>query len=819
MDRYLCIHGHFYQPPRENPWLEAIEIQDSARPYHDWNERVTAECYAPNASSRILDEEGRIVNIVSNYSRISFNFGPTVLSWMEQNAPDVYHAILEADRQSKEWRSGHGNALAQVYNHIIMPLANRRDKQTQVIWGIKDFESRFKRFPEGMWLPETAVDYETLEVLAENGIMFTVLAPHQASRVRKLRTSKWRDVSGARIDPTRAYACRLPSGRSITIFFYDGPLSQAVAFENLLNKGEDFANRLLSGFSDTRDWPQIMNIATDGETYGHHHRFGDMALAYALNYVEENGLARLSNYGEYLDQHPPTHEVQIFDDTSWSCVHGIQRWKSNCGCNTGTNPDWHQEWRTPLRDALDWLREQLAFRYEHMIKEYLRNPWHVRDAYINIILDRSKEHVYDFVHTHAKRNVDNGEMVTVLKLLEIQRDALLMYTSCGWFFDDLSGIETIQILQYAGRALQLYEFISGDTSLEKAFLDKLKRATSNISDQGDGTGIYKKNVTGSMIDPKTVGIHYAVSSLFEEYTDKTVIYCYEVNREDYQKIQSGHARLAVGKISIISHITWMSEDISFCVLHLGSHVINGGAHTFKGDDEYQTMKQEIIAAFETGEFIEIVRLMDMYFGTHSYSLRDLFRDEQRKILTLDISSTLEELETTYRSMYDNNNILMGFLKEVGMPIPPAFYTTAEFILNFDMQKAFSDDGIDAERIRQIIQDVQKWNIPLATEELEFAIRGKMAAFIDELLINPSNAPLLVEIRELMELLNALPVDVNLWHVQNVYYKLARTVYKDFLLRARTGEEDAEQWVTVFRDLGERLFFNIAAIFDEGSPHA
>jgi len=236
MDRYLCIHCHFYQPPRENPWLESIELQESAYPYHDWNERITAECYEPNAASRILTTDNRIIRIVNNYSRISFNVGPTLLSWMANRAPETYQAILDADRESQQRFSGHGSAIAQVYNHMIMPLANRRDKQTQVFWGIRDFESRFNRAPEGMWLAETAVDIETLEVLAANGIQFTILAPSQARHERRVTTTKFKNVEGGKIDPTRPYVCNLPSGRSINLFFYDGPISRAVAFEGLLQR-------------------------------------------------------------------------------------------------------------------------------------------------------------------------------------------------------------------------------------------------------------------------------------------------------------------------------------------------------------------------------------------------------------------------------------------------------------------------------------------------------------------------------------------------------------------------------------------------------
>src|ERR687897_141276 len=374
MERYVCIHGHFYQPPRENAWLETVELQDSAYPYHDWNQRITAECYAPNSVARILDDQGRIVQLVNNYSRISFNFGPTLLQWLENNEPEVYEAILSADRLSMQKFAGHGSAIAQPYNHIILPLASQRDRRTQVLWGIGDFERRFKRRPEGIWLPETAVDLETLEILAEEGIRFTILAPHQASRVRRTGARLWQDVTGARIDPTRPYSQQLPSGKSIGLFFYDGPIARAVAFEGLLTRGDHFADRLIGAFSDQRSWPQLVHIATDGESYGHHHRFGDMALAYALNQIESKKLAQLTNYGEYLERHPPTQEVEIIEKSSWSCFHGIDRWWSNCGCNTGGHPNWDQEWRTPLRDALDWLRDSLSKPFETHAGKFLKDP-------------------------------------------------------------------------------------------------------------------------------------------------------------------------------------------------------------------------------------------------------------------------------------------------------------------------------------------------------------------------------------------------------------------------------------------------------------
>ncbi|MGH9794286.1 MAG: DUF3536 domain-containing protein, partial [Candidatus Acidiferrales bacterium] len=451
MERYVCIHAHFYQPPRENPWLEAIEQQQSARPYHDWNERVTAECYAPNTAARIQGSDGRIASIVNNFAKISFNVGPTLLAWMDELAPDTYRTIIAADQESMQRFSGHGSAIAQVYNHTILPLGNRRDKQTQIRWGIRDFQQRFGRKPEGMWLAETAVDLESLDLLAEHGIRFTVLAPSQAKHARKIGAKSWQDVSNQQIDPSRAYLQKLASGRSIALFFYDGPISRAVAFEGLLKSGETFASRLISAFTDGRDWPQLAHIATDGETYGHHHPHGDMALAYAIHHIESNGLARITNYGEYLERHPPQNEVEIFENSSWSCVHGVERWRSDCGCNTGGHPGWNQKWRAPLREALDGLRDQLAPLYEREAGRWLRDPWAARDAYIEVLLDRSEKSVAQFLQQQAQQPLDAAQESRVLKLLELQRHTMLMYTSCGWFFDELSGIETLQVMQYAGR--------------------------------------------------------------------------------------------------------------------------------------------------------------------------------------------------------------------------------------------------------------------------------------------------------------------------------------------------------------------------------
>src|SRR6516165_6642613 len=552
--RYLCIHCHFYQPPRENPWLEIVEQQDSAYPYHDWNERINAECYAPNAASRILGPGEGITRIVNNYSRISFNVGPTLLSWMADCAPETYQAILDADRESQQRFSGHGSAIAQVYNHMIMPLANRRDKQTQVVWGIRDFQYRFGRDPQGMWLAETAVDIETLEVLAANGIKFTVLAPYQAKAERRVSTAKFKNVEGGKIDPTRPYVCNLPSGRSINLFFYDGPISRAVAFEGLLSDGERFANRLIGGFTDRRGWKQLMHIATDGETYGHHHYKGEMALSYALDHIETNQLAQLTNYSEYLTINPPTHEVEIVENTAWSCSHGVGRWNTDCGCNSGGKPGWNQAWRAPLRNALDQLRDGLAGPYETRAAEFLKDAWLARDEYASVVLDRSDHSLEKFFATHARRRLSEAETSTVLSLLEMQRHAMLMYTSCGWFFDELSGLETVQVIMYAGRTLQLAQRLFPDHH-EQSFLDLLRDAKSNLPESGDGAKIFERFVKPAQVDLLAIAAHHEIAAMFQLNGESDLHRAYEMQDIDEVRLESGLARLAVGATRVRSRIT------------------------------------------------------------------------------------------------------------------------------------------------------------------------------------------------------------------------------------------------------------------------
>ncbi len=811
MERYLCIHCHFYQPPRENPWLEAVEIQDSAYPYHDWNERITAECYAPNSAARILDGEGHIVKIVNNYSRISFNFGPTLLSWMEDNAPHTYAKILEADRESQQLFSGHGSAIAQAYNHTILPLATRRDKYTQVLWGIRDFEHRFGRFPEGMWLPETAVDLETLEVLAEFGIRFTILAPHQARQVRGLSSQHWRNVEGAKIDPTRAYQAVLPSGRSIALFFYDGPISRAVAFEQLLASGEQFAQRLLSGFSDARRWPQLMHIATDGETYGHHHPHGDMALAYALEYIESRQLAHITNYGEYLAKHPPRHEAEIINNTSWSCVHGVERWRADCGCNSGMKPDWRQHWRAPLRQALDWLREELTGRYEQKAREYLKDPWAALDDYIRVVLDRSEGARREFLIWHQIRDLTEEEQPTVWKLLEIERHAMLMYTSCGWFFDELSGLETVQVIMYAGRALQLgQEALQQD--FEPGFLERLAQAHSNVGSFGDGARIYNIRVKPAVLDLPKVAAHFAISSLFDHHEERPSIYCYDITVNDAQRFQSGRFRLDVGQARVCSRITQECGSFTYGVLHLGDHNINAGVREFRGERAYIEARRELSEAFNRADVAESLRLLDKTFHGTQYTLKSLFRDEQRRIVGHILESTLAEVEANYRQVYESDAPLLRFLSELHMPRPKVLHATAEFVINSSLRHAFEADELDLGSIAALMDAAARDEITLDTAGLSYVLKRRLATLSDILAADPTEPTVFAQFEAAIRLARSLPFEVDLWHAQNLCYRVVQNA------RETDGSKPAEQdWRQRWLAIAEKLNLRYAPAAENLTP--
>ncbi len=799
MKRYICIHGHFYQPPRENPWLEEVEFQESAKPYHDWNERVTVECYAPNTAARIVDNKNRIVDLVNNYSKISFNIGPTLFAWIERHRPDVLEAIVAADKESRTRFSGHGCAIAQVYNHMIMPLANLQDKYTQVRWGIKDFENRFGRSPEGMWLPETAVDIETLEVLAELNIKFTILAPHQAVRIKEISANKaWINV-GEKIDPTMAYLCRLPSGKSINIFFYDGPISHDIAFGNLLENGERYAERLLSAFNNSRTWPQLIHVATDGESYGHHKKFGEMALAYVLNRIELAEDVQLTNYGEYLEKNPPTHEVEILENSSWSCIHGIERWRSDCGCNMG-QPGYKQTWRKPLRETLNNVRDELSPLFEYEGLKFLSDPWKARDEYLEVINDRSQEIVKKFLTRHSTHELSDEETVKVLTLLEVQRNCMLMFTSCGWFFDDLAGIETIQVLRYASKAVQDASTLT-DWPLEQKLIKMLTRAPGNAVK--NGAEIYNTKVKPTSVDLRRVGIHYAILSLAIAYPRVVHLYCYIVENESYKKMGDGSAIAVVGKIKIRSTILQSEASFVIAASCLSEYEINCGIKVFESNESYSLMEQEFCASFDDADGTKYLQLMRNYFGSNIYSFQHLFHDEQRQIMHEILNRAIESANIVLFDLHRKNSDAITFLEKHQQPIPHSFIVPARYVLAHRLALLFDEPVLDPAKVRDLEEKAKNLNIQLQLMSGDQARADKwIADRFEDLNREPYNIKILEELNHSFEVISTLDLDIDLWKAQNIFFKLGKTIYPEQAEKAKKNDLTAHQWIEFFSRLGE-----------------
>lgn len=765
--KYICIHGHFYQPPRENAWLEFVELQDSAKPFHDWNERINFECYAPNSAARILDDEGFIKKIFNNYTRISHNFGPTLLSWMEKANPDTYQAILRSDRKSMERFHGHGSAIAQVHSHLILPLCNERDKHTQVIWGIRDFEYRYGRKPEGMWLAETAANTETLEVLANHGIAYTILAPRQAKAFRKIGEEHWNE-SG--IDSKRPYLCQLPSGKSIVLFFYDGNLSQEVAFKGILNNGKSFAEKLLNAFDD-RDEPQLVHIATDGESYGHHHRYGEMALADCLNYISETGKAVIVNYGAYLEMFPPDHEVMIHENSSWSCAHGIERWKSDCGCKTGGEPEWNQRWRQPLRNTLDWLRDELIPVFERESAAILVDPWQARNEYIKVLLDRTDQTVDVFIKEHCINYPDPKNKVKLLRLMEMQRNALLMFTSCGWFFDEISGIETNQILQYALRAIHYAKTVSGK-DYHAEFLQRLANAPSNVYEHG--AYAYKKYVLPSQVGLDRAGMHFAIASLFEKNPEELSMFNYHVKNEVFNRVEAGIQKLVLGRATMISKVTYSTRQFSFAVLYLGQQNMIGNIDFDTDRTRFDEMQKRMTSAFKNTNLGDVIALMQDYFGSEKFTIWHLFRDEKRKILQQITEKNLKQAENTFREIYNDNYQLMTGIQNSGIPIPATFTDAVQHVINIDLHTLFQQESINLRLLSRLALEVNKWNIQINDKALlEYQAGEAIFKALQKLNASEFELNELEKLNTVFDIFQTLQLNPSIWRSQNLYFSMMK----------------------------------------------
>jgi alpha-amylase/alpha-mannosidase (GH57 family) len=730
-DVFVAIHGHFYQPPRENAWMETIETEESAHPFHDWNERITFECYRPNAHARIVDGRRKILDIHNNYSSISFNFGPTLLSWLEEKFPLVYQKVIKGDREGLK-RFGHGNAMAQVYNHVIMPLANERDKEAEVLWGIADFEKRFHRKPDAMWLPETAVNYPTLQVLIKYGMQYLILSPFQALRVRPFGGKKWTDVSQGRIDSTQPYRCFIKdasgkklSDQFIDIFFYDGVISNEVSFGDLLSNGSVFCDQFLKASQSSKKRPQLIHIATDGETYGHHKKFGDMALAYALKEGFSSRGFEMINYGAFLKRFPPVYEVEIDEGpkgegTSWSCAHGVNRWKEDCGCSTGGRAGWNQKWRKPLREALDLLRDELRSVFEKEGEKIFKDVWEARNGYIEVILDRSPERVKSFFEKYGVEGLDQEGRIKGLKLLEMQRHALLMYTSCGWFFADLSGLETIQILQYAARAIELAEAVTGQ-GIEEKFVKKLSEARSNLSEMGDGSEVYQRLVKPRSLTLDKVVNHFALSSLFTGDERERRLFSYRVERLKYERTESRDGLLVVGQVRVTPEIIPEPKEFLFGLFRSRKEFFRTWVSENKDLLKFDKLKERCFEGLGKSEE-EITQLLSSFLGNRLFTIRDTFKEERQVIFQKLIEDELNEHRRIYAELFDRSKEAVEALAREGFEIPFEIRVAAEVTLSdrllkeVERLKGNDKARMEGKEIDRIVDEARKFGYHLRREE-------------------------------------------------------------------------------------------------------
>jgi len=794
---YVIIHGHFYQPPRENPWIEQIEVEPGATPYHDWNSRITAECYRPNGAARIYDGQRRILDIVNNYRHLSFNFGPTLMSWLKEQAPETYAEILAADAQSLA-ALGYGNAIAQAYNHAILPLARARDRETQVIWGLRDFELRFGRRAAALWLPETAVNYPTLSTLVDQGMKFVILSPYQAKRVRPLTGGEWSQAQG-NLDTTQAYRCFLPEAagdarkrRFIDVFFYDGEVAADISFGDLLTDSYRLAARLAGGYDPERGRPQLLHVATDGENYGHHKKFGELALAHALTQALPQKGFKVTNYGAFLELAPPKMEVEVYlgpqgEGSSWSCPHGVGRWKENCGCATGGQPAWNQRWRTPLRGAFDFLNEKLAAIFEAEGQKYFHDPWQARNAYVDVIFDRDNGGREDFFAQQGRPNLQEDDRVTALKLLEMQRHTLLMYTSCGWFFADLSGLETLQVIKYAARALQLGQAFTTEP-LEAPFLKILERAVSNIPREGNGLTIYQKRIKPAVVDYPKVANQWVISWLKDR--DRQCphhIYHYRAEPADLEDKTQGSLLLAAGRLRLTSGITQESRTLAFFTAYLGSYLYRTQVQTNPSLQEFMALRDEFFQVLEdTPE--DLIPLMVRRLGETYYSIHDIFQEEKLQVFQDLVRPHREEAVEVIAHNFAATRPLLKAMAAEGLPMPRLYRALGEITLNRRLVELLRrmepepDSLATSEEIIQVIQDAQLMGLKMETHEGAKILRRILDRHLQDL-AESFRMETVTRLSDFLRFVGHIPLTLELTGAQNFLFALMRDRFSAVAARA------------------------------------
>jgi len=817
----LVVHGHFYQPPRENPWIEEIEVEESAAPYHDWNERIVAECYRPNSSARIVDGDERILDIVNNYALLSFDFGPTILRWLAHRYPDAYARIIEGDAAARA-RLGHGAALAGTYNHAILPLCNERDLDTQIVWGVADFRHRFGRDPEAMWLPETAINAAVVEALIRHGMRFCVLAPTQAEMVRALEGGQWQDVSSGSIDTTRPYRCFGQGGRHLDVFFYDGAASHAVSFGDILSDANRLVARLGAAYAPERGHEQLLHAAVDGETFGHHKPLGDMALAYALRVAAPQAGLAVTNYAAFLEECPPRSEVRLKpgeggEGTAWSCAHGLGRWRRDCGCTTGSRPGWNQAWRGPLRRALDLVRDSLAAFFEEEAGRLLADPWEARNDYIGVILDRGPESVERFFRRHAQPGIGPAGRLRALRLLEMQRHCLLMYTSCGWFFADLSGLETVQVLRYGARALELAAGLG--LSREEAFLEGLSGARSNLPEMGDGRQVYERLVRPAMISLERVVNHFAIASIFDSQVEGLKeIFHYRVRVLDYERRQRGAIALAIGVVELTSGIIPEPRRYLFAMTFLGGYFFRTGVQE-TGEESAAGLKKLFFDRL--GERPgDVIHLVEEVFSAGLYSLRDVFKEQKERILNALVSREIQDYYLTFDHVFETTRDAMEEIVREGLSVPEEFQMAAEKTLSRRLAEqvgrinshALATTKIIESEVRAVVEQARLFGLTLGTA----APRAHLSRVVLEAVEGVVSEPRIEAAQEaayLLDLAGRMGLQLDLTEPQNLLHRFLSERFARLASRARgtTGSE-AGALAEALLNLASKMDFNVEGYF-------
>jgi alpha-amylase/alpha-mannosidase (GH57 family) len=815
-ERYICVHAHFYQPPRENPWLYEIEEEKSAEPFHNWNERITRECYAANTASRLMSGE-LITGIVNNFEKISFNFGPTLLSWMSKHEPVVYEKILESDRKSIA-NMGHGNAIAQVYNHSIMPLNSTRDKETQVIWGIRDFELRFKRKPEGIWFAETAVDSESLAIAARHGIKFTILAPSQAKRVRSLgagdegREEGWIDLNGD-VDTTRPYLFRAESGEEIAIFFYHGELSHSIAFNGALSDGVQLAEDIVAGFNheeeEAASGARLVHIATDGESYGHHHRFGEMGLSSLIGVIDEKDGVEMTNYGRFLEQNRPGMEVEIVEDSSWSCPHGVERWRADCGCSVGGGKEWTQEWRAPLWDGMNLLKTELDEIFESEGKRFFKSPWEARNGYIDILVDRTDETIDAYLEKHSALPMGEDDKVSALKLLEMQSDAMKMFTSCGWFFSDIAGLEGKQVLKYAARAIDIAGSFTavavgaskkGATDIEKVFLDELEKGESNMRGVGSGADLYRKTIKPLAHDPDRVAVQTVMLNSLKLAKGGGSVYCFDIVINEMHSEEGASMSLSVGWLVRSDCRTREKIDLQFCLLNLSEHEIICFVEPYTDEGRYTEIKEDLLDTFRGGDGEEVLSGIKKHFLGDPYTIGSLFGRETYAVRSKLTQGIREQVGKSFIEFFEQHREFMEYFISINVPVPDEMKVAAKYVFEQRLDLLFTDslNRHDHKELDEIFKNAERWDIRLGHKVL----RKNVMEFLDERLkeIVAGAEFFNVPIAEIIKTLNRHDVMIDSWEMENNLYPfyIAATDKKNRLHSIVTESDDLIELLRLFR---------------------